>query len=85
MKKKNFKQVLAIAGTTAASIIFSIIVSKMKSNDTEVDEYINDDSADNEYTDDDKPQKKPYKGYIPWGCAHCGGPYPLCWDGCFDD
>lgn len=28
-----------------------------------------------------------YSGYVPVGCRECGGPYPLCRDGCdaFDD
>lgn len=28
-----------------------------------------------------------YSGYVPVGCRGCGGPYPLCRDGCdaFDD
>ena len=30
---------------------------------------------------------KEYRGYVPVGCRGCGGPYPLCRDGCdaFDD
>lgn len=82
MKKKNIKQVLAIAGTAAASIIAGVILSKLKSED------INSEDNDiDEYINNDEHPTKSYNGYTPWGCQCCGGPYPLCRDGCsaFDD
>lgn len=75
MKKKTIK-VLTIAGTTVASIIAGVVLSTLKS-----------DNNDEEYINYDKPLGKSYKGYTPWGCQCCGGPYPICRDGCsaFDD
>ncbi|MDE6019787.1 MAG: hypothetical protein K2H01_02140 [Ruminococcus sp.] len=55
--------------------------------DPEQEREPNEPEEDNEQLSYSKPEKREYKGYVPIGCSACGGPYPMCRDGCpiFDD
>lgn len=68
-------------GLTIGTVVAALAVasSTEEPNDTETDE-IPDEATK-------MPPKKSYQGYVPSGCRACGGPYPLCRDGCpaFDD
>lgn len=85
MKKQLIYQLLTIAGTATAAFISLAISTKKKS--LEADE--KNDILLNKNTDTTQNNTKnnSYHGYVPWGCERCGGPYPLCRDGCsaFDD
>lgn len=56
-------------------------------DESELEKEPNDIEEDYEQLNHSKSEKKEYRGYVPICCRACGGPYPLCRDGCpiFDD
>lgn len=71
-----------IAKTSLAIVSFVIGTVSLLSNFKSAKEEEEDDVSVYKPT---KP--KEHRGYVPVGCRACGGPYPLCSDGCpiFDD
>ncbi len=72
------QKILTTVGVIAAAVTGVIMIWKPNNSDENDDL---DDAIDETYS----PEKKSYNGYVPKGCDACGGPYPLCRDGCFDD
>lgn len=75
----------AVLGLAAVAVAFAL---PKGSEEEEEDE---DMAPEEEEEEDAAPmgsgQGGEYRGYVPEGCQACGGPYPLCRDGCnaFDD
>lgn len=86
MTNKQIRQLLTFASAATVLFIGGIVSTIKRRSDSEenVSEEISEDTID--YTPN-PPRKKSYHGYVPKGCEACGGPYPLCRDGCsaFDD
>lgn len=75
---KFAKAALGIGGVIASAICLLHNLKAQENKEEVEDEY------DLIYS---STKPKEYRGYVPSGCRACGGPYPMCRDGCnmFDD
>lgn len=77
--------ILGSAALFAAKVISSGRNTEIAEYEPDDEDYNEDDDCTYEYIS--PIRKKEYNGRVPSGCAACGGPYPMCTDGCplFDD
>ena len=92
----KLKWILAAAlGIAALAAAFVLPKGSEEEDEEEPTREKNSEDSDAAETEDGEEEEPPagggtgtaYNGYVPVGCRGCGGPYPLCRDGCdaFDD
>ena len=80
MKKEYIESIILLTGTAIETIAGFLLFKDNNTSEKELNESINQKVPSANTT-----PKKSYHGYVPKGCESCGGPYPICRDGCFDD
>ncbi len=83
----NISKILGVAALCIGAVAVTIAGFVSNANgDRDGNDYT-DDADDLDSNDFSVRKKKEYKGYIPVGCAACGGPYPDCMSSCpiYDD